>query len=225
MALALRTATDRIRNSLESWAERREATDPVFVRRTTLMRPFALGAIRRLDMHKVSKIFLLLSMMVALLVSDIPVASAEMSIRYVDIARVMRESKVGKKAQADLQANMTKLEKRLEVKKQEVLDLQADIRKRSTVASEDEKRRMVEEFERKQLELEQEAKRAQEQLNTEQQQLGAVMYKKVMDVVRSVSKDKGYDLVLELGGTPVVLYHQESNDITAEVLSALDASS
>jgi outer membrane protein len=176
-------------------------------------------------MHKVSKIFLLLSVMVALLVSDIPVASAEMSIRYVDIARVMRESKVGKKAQADLQANMTKLEKRLEVKKQEVLDLQGDIRKRSTVASEDEKRRMVEEFERKQLELEQEAKRAQEELNTEQQQLGAVMYKKVMDVVQSVSKDKGYDLVLELGGTPVVLYHQESNDITAEVLSALDASS
>jgi outer membrane protein len=176
-------------------------------------------------MHKVSKIFLLLSVMVALLVSDIPVASAEMSIRYVDIARVMRESKVGKKAQADLQANMTKLEKRLEVKKQEVLDLQGDIRKRSTVASDDEKRRMVEEFERKQLELEQEAKRAQEELNTEQQQLGAVMYKKVMDVVQSVSKDKGYDLVLELGGTPVVLYHQESNDITAEVLSALDASS
>ena len=176
-------------------------------------------------MHKISKIFLLLSIMVALLVSDIPVASAEMSIRYVDIARVMRESKVGKKAQADLQANMTKLEKRLEVKKQEVLDLQGDIRKRSTVASEEEKRRMVEEFERKQLELEQEAKRAQEELNTEQQQLGAVMYKKVMDVVRSVSKDKGYDLVLELGGTPVVLYHQESNDITAEVLSALDASS
>ena len=63
-------------------------------------------------MHKVSKIFLLLSVMGALLVSDIPVASAEMSIRYVDIARVMRESKVGKKAQADLQANMTKLEKR-----------------------------------------------------------------------------------------------------------------
>ena len=176
-------------------------------------------------MHKVSKIFLLLSVMVALLVSDIPVASAEMSIRYVDIARVMRESKVGKKAQADLQANMTKLEKRLDVKKQEVLDLQADIRKRSTVASEEEKRRMVEEFERKQLELEQEAKRAQEKLNTEQQQLGAVMYQKVMEVVQSVSKDKGYDLVLELGGTPVVLYHQESNDITAEVLSALDASS
>ena len=87
----------------------------------------------------------------------------------------------------------------------------------------------IQEIQQKQNELRQFAENVQRQMAQRQSTQMSLFTKEIMEVVNEVSKEKGAALVLDTSGAsangmPVVIPYDDSIDITAEVVSRINAS-
>jgi outer membrane protein len=145
-------------------------------------------------------------------------------VGYVDLQRALMESKAGKKAKADFQAQVTTLEKKLTGKKDELEKMKQDLERRAVVMREEERRRLADNFERKRLDLKLEFEDSQSALQKKDQELTGAIVGRLQEIIKEIGDKKGYTLILELGSASV-LYYKTSDDITDEVLKAFDARS
>ena len=152
-------------------------------------------------------------------------AASEPAVRigYVNMQKALVSSKAGEKAKVDFQAEVEKLEKRLEGKKTELEKMKEDLERRAVVMKEEERRKLADEFERKRLDLKLQFEEAQLELQKKDQELTGAIVRRLQEVISQVGDEKGYTLILELG--TAVLYFKSSDNITDEVLKAFDATS
>lgn len=160
----------------------------------------------------------------AIVVIAAPAGAESTRIGYVNLQQVIGGSKAGQKAQADMKVEVEKLEKKLTAKKDELLKMKEDLERRAVVMREEERRKLAEDFERKQLDLKLEFEETQAELQKKDQELTGTILGRLREIIGEIGKQKGYGLVLELG-SPMVLYYDPADDISAEVLKAFDASS
>jgi outer membrane protein len=148
---------------------------------------------------------------------------ADFKIGYVDLQRALNDSNAGKKAKAEFKTRVDGLEKQLKAKKEEVDRLKAQLEKQSVVLSDLERRKLEGDFQHKTLDLKRRFEDSQVELQKKDAELTGKILKGLQKIVKDIGDDRGYDLVLELGASPV-LYYKKGDDLTEEVLEKYNAS-
>ena len=161
----------------------------------------------------------LLAMLIAGLV---PTSAWAFKIGYVDLQRALNESNSGKKAKAEFKTKVDGLEKQLKAKKDEIDRLKTQLEKQSVVLSDIERRKLEGEFQHKQLDLKRRFEDSQVELQKKDAELTGKILKGLQKIVKVIGDERGYDLVLELGASPV-LYYKKGDDLTEEVLQKYNA--
>ncbi|MBI9084405.1 MAG: OmpH family outer membrane protein [Desulfobacterales bacterium] len=146
-------------------------------------------------------------------------AAAE-KVGYINLRRLVAESKIGKEAQKDIQ----KLRKK---KEDAVSDKLKDINKMKTFINESgdklppsEKRAKIEELQRIYKDYQRMVEDAKEEIVREDRQLVAIILKKADSVLKSVAKKKNFAIILK--DPNAIGYLDEAVDITGDVIKELN---
>lgn len=165
--------------------------------------------------------FLLLAAVFAagLSVSAITVQAADTTIVVLDGQKAVLNSDIGKKAQKAMEEKVKELQEKLKKDEDELMALQEEIEKKSSVWSEEKKQEKGIEFQKKRRDLgvkQDDAKLELKQL--EEQQLGPIA-KEMDKIVQKVAKENGYTIILP---KQLVVYNDSAIEITEKVTQALN---
>lgn len=148
--------------------------------------------------------------------------AADNSIVVLDMQRALSNSAVGKKAQQEMEKKVSELQEKFKADENELLALQEEIEKKSSVWSEEKKQDKAIEFQKKRRDLRVKQDDANLELKQmQEQQLGPIL-KEMEKIVDKVAKEKGYRIILPKAA---VVYNDEMVEITDEVTKTLDAAS
>ena len=145
--------------------------------------------------------------------------AAELKVGVLDLQRIMMESNEGKKVDSSLKTKHAEMQKDLDKKQQELVDMKNDIEKQSLMLSMDAKEDRQKEFEKKQRELAYLAQDMNEEMNKFRTEAQNELLKLIVGVVETIAKDKKFDMITE---RRTLLYFSESLDITSEVIKELN---
>ncbi len=147
-------------------------------------------------------------------------ALAELKIAVIDTQRALLESEEAKQllqaAQTDLQGDQSKLQSL----GQELQKLGEQFQKDAEVMSETDRRTRQKEIEDKQMEVEFLRNKLQKAVNDKRQELGQQMVPKLEAVLKELTDQEKYDVILERGA---ILYADQKHDITKRVTELLNA--
>jgi len=159
-------------------------------------------------------------MLTAVLIAPALAHAAELKIGYIIPQRLIAETKVGKKAAAELKKKMESANSDLQKKMADVKALQKDLEKRAMVLSDSERKKASDQMEKELVE----AKRMKEDFQRSLQKAEGTVMGKVNEYLRGViqefGKKNGYDLILDAS---TLLYISDKADLTDQVIKAADA--
>jgi outer membrane protein len=153
-----------------------------------------------------------------LIVAD-PVAGAD-RVGYIDLNRLVRESQMGKKAQAELAALRQRKEQEIENKGRALNALREELNTRGDRIPEEEKRQKVELLQRLYKEYQRLAADAKEDIVQQDRQLVARILKEADGILKAVAEKKNFAIILK--DPNAIGYLDPQVDITGDVLKALD---
>jgi outer membrane protein len=146
-------------------------------------------------------------------------AAADRSIVVLDMQKALTDSEVGKKAQQAMEKKVAELQEKFKKDEEELLALQEEIEKKSSVWSEEKKQEKAIEYQKKRRDLRVKQDDANLELKQlQEQQLGPIL-KEMEKVVADVAKKKGYKIILPKAA---VVHTDESVEITTEITEALN---
>jgi outer membrane protein len=143
-------------------------------------------------------------------------------IGYVDVQRVLSESKKGQEAKAKIEARSKELDRQFQQMQQELNSLREEIEKKGSLMSETALKEKQKQFNQKRRQLEQFVSDSQQELQEMERKAVAEILKDVESIIANIGKSKGYTLILEKQRS-FILYAPPEIDLTNEVIKALDA--
>ncbi len=156
------------------------------------------------------------------LASAVPAFSAEgTKIAIVDFQRILQDSKKGKKAKAEWEAELEKRQRAFEKIKDEIRGLQQELESKGTLLSKEAKDQKDEELRRKIKDAERRASDYSEEIKRLDQKLTSGIVDQVKDIVKSYAKKNGIHLVFESTSANAV-YASEGVDITDKIIAEYD---
>lgn len=157
---------------------------------------------------------------VTLLIHNIALGG-DFKIGLIDLQRCLEKSKEGQKIFQLLKKKKDVLQRQLDKKQKEVLELRKVLEKQGMMLSMDAQENKKKTIERKTRELEYFFKDVNEEMMRAQEKEKKRIFKELGKIIEKIGSEGNYDLVLEkrAGG---VLYRAESIDITEEVISVYD---
>jgi len=164
-----------------------------------------------------------LSLIISVIVSFSALSSAQEQKRIglIDLQRCIQESEEGQKAFEELKRKKDDLQKRLDVKEKELLDLRKELEKQAMMLSMDAQEDRKKTIERKTRELEFLLKDSNEEMRKSQEKEQTRILKELEKVIEKLGSEGNYIMILEkrAGG---VLYWNKTYDLTDEVVKAYD---
>lgn len=135
----------------------------------------------------------------------------------VDMQKALQTVDAGKTAKA-------KLEKEFEAKKKEFQNEEAsfkklvdEFKKQQLVMSNEARMKKQQELQERQMKLQEMVQRSQAEIATKEQEMTRPLINKLRDIIADTAKKKNFTVILEKNEN-TVLYHQEKDDITDEVI-------
>jgi outer membrane protein len=160
---------------------------------------------------------------VVLAFSFVPLAArAELSIAVVDVQKILTESKPAKKIQSDMQAQREKFLNELSKQETQLRQTEKSLSDQSATLPKEDFAKKRREFEETFLQTRQNAQKRKKDLDDA---LGKAMIQlrdELVKVVESISKEKGYNLVLSKQD---VVLNNADIDITEQALAKINSSS
>jgi len=158
---------------------------------------------------------------VILLVYSVVLAEDFARVGVLDLQRCLKESKEGQKVIQILKEKKDDLQRRLDAKQRELLELKKELDKQSMMLSmdaQDDKKRAID---RKTRELEYLYKDLNEEMVRLQGKEQQRIFKELEKIIEKIGSEENYTLIMEkrAGG---VLYFSESIDITDQVIKAYE---
>lgn len=146
-------------------------------------------------------------------------AQAQMKIGFVNVPRLLEEAPQAKTAMQALQDEFAPRQRDIVSQQNEVKKNEERLQRDGAVMAENERRNAEKDLRDSQRELARKQNEYVEDLNLRRNEELGKLQRSLMQEVQAYSKAQNYDLVLGEG----VLYRNEAIDITAQVLSALQA--
>ena len=158
---------------------------------------------------------------VIVLCSTVSSGEEEKRIGLIDLQRCIQESQEGKKVFEVLKSKKDDLQKRLDMKEKELLDLRKELEKQAMMLSMDAQEDRKKTIERKTRELEFLLKDSNEEMRKAQEKEQKRILNELEKVIEKIGSEGNYVMILEkrAGG---VLYWNKTYDLTDKVVKADD---
>ena len=155
-------------------------------------------------------------------------AQEKIKIATISIQDIIENSKAGKEAQMELEAELTTHQDKLTKEQEEIENMKSEIEKKSSVWSEEIRGEKEREYQKKVREFQlasEDAKYAMQQLV---KKLMEPILKTLNDLIAEIGKKEGYTLILEntlkgLRSKSGLLYADDSLDISDKIRKELDS--
>ena len=146
-------------------------------------------------------------------------------VGVVDPQRILQETIKGQRLSENLQAFMKNRQLLVELEQKELRDLEEELRAQRTVLSQLAREEKEEQFRQKMGAYQQKIGDLNREVQDKQRELQKEFRREVGDVVSQIAKNKNLGLVIEHGPNSGTLFHQESWDISTEVIQAMNEKS
>ncbi len=166
-----------------------------------------------------------ISMMLSSCVSTGGGSHADLVIGVVDPQRILMETLKGQRLTDDLNAFMKDRQLLVELEQKELRNLEEELRAQRTVLSQSAREFKEEQFRQKMGVYQQKVADLNREVQDKQRELQNEFRREVGTIVSQIANDQNLGLVIEHGANSGTLYHQESWDISAEVIQALNQKS
>ena len=167
------------------------------------------------------KSFLFSTIIALLLGYNIVLAEDFHRVGLIDLQRCLKESKEGQKIFQILKKKKDNLQRQLDARQKELLELQKELEKQTMMLSMDAKEDKKKTIDRKTRELNYLLKDSNEEMLRAQEKEKKRIFKELGKVIEKIGSEGNYTLIMEkrAGG---VLYYSESIDITDQIIKAYD---
>ena len=143
-------------------------------------------------------------------------------VALIQMQKAISSVKEGKKAQDSLKQDWESKQKKLQAEGKKVQEAMEELRKQSMLMDEKARHEKEEVIQGQMMKLkEMEAKFTQE-FQKKDMEVSEPIIKKIRAIVAQIAKDKGYTLVVD-GNESLVIFAQDQDDITSEVIARYDA--
>ena len=148
----------------------------------------------------------------------------EMKIGTVDMQRALQSTDAGKKARAELEKEFNAKKKDLQSEEASIKKMGEEFKKQSLVLSDEARAKKQGEIQERIMKFQQKTAESQGEIQTKERELTEPLLTKLRAVITEMAKSKGYNVILEKSEN-TVLYSQEKDDLTNEVISAFNKQS
>jgi outer membrane protein len=145
-------------------------------------------------------------------------------IGYVDMRKVLNETKAGKRAKEDIEKLVKQRQGGLDKEQQQLKSMQEKFEKEQLLLSDAQKQAKQREFETKVRAFQQSTQDAERDVQQKQAEYTRKAIPEIRAVIRDVAKEEKLTLVFEKNEMPV-LYAVDGPDLTAKVIQRVDAKS
>lgn len=170
----------------------------------------------------VMKHFLLVAAVVLSLQAVSSAYAEDIRIGYVDIRKVMTESKSGSKVRAEIEKTIKTRRESLAQEEKKLKDLQEAFEKDKLLLSESQRVTKQKEFQERVRAFQQARADAQHEIEQKEREFTSKALPKIRDIIRDLAKEQKLTLVFEKNEAPV-LYAVDGPDLTDKVMQRFDA--
>jgi len=158
---------------------------------------------------------------VILLIYNVVLAEDFARVGLIDLQRCIKESKEGQKVFQILKKKKDDLQRRLDTRQRELLELRKELDKQAMMLSMDAQEDKQKTIERKTRELKYLYKDLNEEMVRSQEKEKQRIFKELEKIIEKIGSEENYTLIMgkRVGG---VLYFSKSIDITDQVIKAYD---
>ncbi|MFP4639127.1 MAG: OmpH family outer membrane protein [Guyparkeria sp.] len=145
--------------------------------------------------------------------------AADIKIGFVNSSVLLEQAPQAERAKQQLEEEFSSREEELRRMREEVQGLENRLNRDGVTMSEGDRGNIERELNRKLRDLQREQNNFRDDLNLRKNEELGKLQRLVLDAIRAVARDKGYDLVLSEG----VVYSADRVEITDEVLDRLES--
>jgi outer membrane protein len=145
---------------------------------------------------------------------------SEVKIGVINAQEIMEKTKKGNQVQKKLENLQNAKRKQLETKQQELEKLEKELN--SPALNADTRAKKTRQVQDKRIELQRMVEDARKEMQQESQKEVFALQKEIMPLIQEIGKAKGFTLILDMTSSGIA-YFDQSVDITAEVIKAVDA--
>jgi len=148
----------------------------------------------------------------------------DVKLGVVDMQKALQSIDAGKQAKATLEKEFNSKKKELQSEEASIKKMADDAKKQAAAWSESHRAKKQAEIQEKIMKFQELTARSQAEIQRKEQELTEPLIRSLRSIVEELAKKRNYAMVLEKGGT-TVLFHQEKDDLTDEVIAAFNKQS
>ena len=142
-------------------------------------------------------------------------------VAVVDVQKAMQQIEAGKKARATLEKEVNAKKAEFQKEQAAIAKMNEDFQKQSLVMNEEARAKKQSELQSRMMKFQQSAQQSQDELQSKERSLTQPIISRLRSIIAEVAKKKNYSIVLERNEN-FVLYSEEKDDLTAEVIAIFD---
>lgn len=174
------------------------------------------------------KNFISYALVLAVFVALTPISSAQQKnkekvpkIGYVDLQKVIINSKAGKSAKKAFEVKFTKKRNIIEQKTKALEKMKQEFIKNSTMLNESKRKEKAEQIEKQEKDLNRTREDFREELQKEDLELTRKILKETEEILIKTAQSEGYDMIVERTESGII-YASPQMDITDKIIKAYD---
>jgi outer membrane protein len=142
-------------------------------------------------------------------------------IGVVDMQKAIQSSADGKKAKSELETAFNKKKKELDDQGAALKKEQEDFQKKQAALSDTAKREKGSKLQEKMMKYQELLQKSNVEIQKKEQEMSEPIIRKIREKVSEIAKKKNLSIVLEKNDN-IVIYSEDKNDITSDVISAIN---
>jgi outer membrane protein len=146
------------------------------------------------------------------------VAAEDFKLAVVDMQKALQTVDAGKKAKAQLEKEFNSRKKDLQAEEATLKKMIEEFKKQQLVMSDDARMKKQQEIQERGMKFQELTQRSQAEIAQKEAELTQPLIKKLREIISEHAKKKNFTVILERNEN-TVLYFQEKDDITEEVIS------
>jgi outer membrane protein len=151
-----------------------------------------------------------------------PAARAAEKLGYVDVAKVLADSRAGKTARAQLDKGVKERQSRVDEEKRKLEALKADYERNASTLTDQQKQARQQDFQEKAQAYQKTVAGARKEVSDSDAEQTRKVMEQMRLVIDSIGKADDYGLIVEKSATSV-LYAKDGTDLTGKVVRQMDA--
>ncbi len=149
--------------------------------------------------------------------------AAATKIATVDMQKALQTVDSGKKAKGQLEKEFNTKKKMLDDEQSAIVKLENEFKKQTMVLNDEAKEKKFQELQERKMKFQQQLMRSQTEIQQKEGELTAPIIKSLKEMAKELAGKKGYQMVLDRSNEQTIIFSQEKDDLTDELVKAYNA--